>query len=162
MAAKSSQFKPQGYGKVTPSIVVKHGAEAIDFYKKAFGAEEISRMEMAGGKIMHAEINIGGSRIMLGEENPQTHCLAPASLPGSPSSLYVYVEDVDAAFDRALQAGAKSEMPVADMFWGDRAGALLDPSGHRWMLATHKQDLSPEQIKRGAEEFMKTHQHQKA
>ena len=155
--AKGAKFKPEGYGTVTPSIVVKNGAEAIDFYTKAFNAEEVSRFEMPNGKVMHAEINVGGSRIMLGEENTQTGCVAPASLSGSPSSLYVYVENADAAFERAVQAGAKSEMPVEDMFWGDRAGAVKDPSGHRWMLATHKQDLSPEQIKRGAEEFFKKH-----
>jgi uncharacterized glyoxalase superfamily protein PhnB len=155
--AERAKFIPEGYGTVTPTIVVKNGAEAIDFYTKAFGAEEVNRFEGPGGGVLHAEVTIGGSRVMLGEENAQTHCVAPSSLAGSPSSLYLYVENADAAFERALQAGAKSEMAVEDMFWGDRMGAVSDPSGHRWCLATHKQDLTPEQIKRGAEQFFKTH-----
>ena len=148
---------PDGYGAVTPSLVVKDARKAMEFYKKAFGATESYRLDAPDGGIMHAEVRIWGAPIMLSEENAKMGCLAPASLPGRPSSLYVYVDDVDAAFDRAVQAGAKVEQPVTDMFWGDRFGTVSDPAGHFWSLATHKQDLSNEEIKRGAEKFVAAH-----
>ena len=144
----------EGYQTVTPNLTVRNGAEAIEFYKKAFGAEEIMRVPGPDGKsIMHAEIRVGTSRIMLGDEAPSMGCLAPVTLGGPGGSLYVYVPDVDAAFKQAVAAGAKALMPVTDMFYGDRFGQVEDPSGHRWGLATHVEDLSPEEMARRQREF---------
>lgn len=144
---------PEGYHNVTPHLVVRDIAEAIDFYKKALGAQEIYRMDGPDGKLMHAEIKIGDSRVMLSPECCDRGFLAPSTQEGISSTLYVYVPDVDLAFDQAVKAGAKVMMAVTDMFWGDRTGEILDPSGHRWSLATHKVDLSPEEIIKGAEAF---------
>jgi uncharacterized glyoxalase superfamily protein PhnB len=144
----------EGYQTVTAALTVRNGAEAIEFYKKAFGAEEIMRVPGPDGKsLMHAEIQVGNSRIMLGDESPAMGCLAPVTLGGPGGSLYVYVPDVDAAFKRAVAAGAKALMPVTDMFYGDRFGQVEDPSGHRWGLATHVEDLSPEEMARRQREF---------
>jgi uncharacterized glyoxalase superfamily protein PhnB len=145
---------PEGYHTVTPALIVKNGAEAIEFYQRAFGAQELMRFSGPDGKgIMHAEIQVGDSRIMLGDEQPSMGCLAPASVAGPTSSLYLYLPDVDAAFRRAVAAGAKVLMPVTDMFWGDRFGQVEDPSGHRWGLATHVEDPSPEEMTRRQREF---------
>jgi PhnB protein len=144
----------EGYQTVTPALTVRNGAEAIEFYKKAFGAEEVMRVLGPDGKsIMHAEIRLGNSRIMLGDEAPSTGCLAPVTLGGPGGSLYVYVPDVDVAFKRAVAAGAKVLMPVTDMFYGDRLGQVEDPSGHRWGLATHVEELAPEELARRQREF---------
>ena len=144
----------EGYQTVTPALTVRNGAEAIEFYKEAFGAEEIMRVPGPDGKsIMHAEIRVGTSRIMLGDEAPSMGCLAPVTLGGPGGSLYVYVPDVDAAFKQAVAAGAKALMPVTDMFYGDRFGQVEDPSGHRWGLATHVEDLAPEEMARRQREF---------
>jgi len=144
----------EGYQTVTPALTVRNGAEAIEFYKKAFGAEEIMRVPGPDGKsIMHAEIRVGTSRIMLGDEAPSMSCLAPVTLGGPGGSLYVYVPDVDAAFKQAVAAGAKALMPVTDMFYGDRFGQVEDPSGHRWGLATHVEDLAPEEMARRQRDF---------
>jgi len=144
----------EGYQTVTPALTVRNGAEAIEFYKKAFGAEEIMRVPGPDGKsIMHAEIRVGTSRIMLGDEAPSMGCLAPVTLGGPGGSLYVYVPDVDAAFKQAVAAGAKALMPVTDMFYGDRFGQVEDPSGHRWGLATHVEDLAPAEMARRQREF---------
>jgi uncharacterized glyoxalase superfamily protein PhnB len=138
---------PEGYHAVTPALTVKNGAKMIDFYKQAFGAQERMRMHGPDGTtIMHAELQIGDSLVMLGEESPDMGCFAPVSKGGPTGSLFLYVPDVDAAFQRAVSAGAKVVMPVSDMFWGDRFGTVEDPSGHRWGLATHKEDLTPEEI----------------
>jgi PhnB protein len=145
---------PDGYHTVTPALTVRNGAEAIEFYKRAFGAQELMRMHGPDGKIMHAEIQVGDSRIMLGDETPDMDCLSPVTRGGTTSSLYLYVPDVDAAFQRAVSAGAKVVMPVTDMFWGDRFGQLEDPSGHRWGLATHVEDPAPEEIARRHREFV--------
>ncbi|MEW6543104.1 MAG: VOC family protein [Nitrospirota bacterium] len=146
---------PAGYHTVTPMLTVREVDKAIDFYKRALGAEERMRFPGPDGKsIMHAEIKIGNSVIMLGEEQPQRGCSGPQTLGGTPVSLYLYVEDVDRAFNRATSAGVTVAMPVADMFWGDRCGTFTDPFGHKWSLATHKEDLSQEEIqKRGAAFF---------
>lgn len=143
---------PDGYHTVTPYITVKGAAQAIDFYKRAFGAQEIERMtDPEGKRVMHAEIKIGDSVVMIGDESPQQGCVSPQTLGGNASSLLLYVSDVDAAFRRAVDAGAKSDMAPTDMFWGDRFGRLTDPFGHQWAMATHKEDLSKEEIrKRGA------------
>jgi PhnB protein len=144
----------EGYQTVTAALTVRNGAEAIEFYKKAFGAEEIMRVPGPDGKsLMHAEIRVGNSRIMLGDESPAMGCLAPVTLGGPGGSLYVYVPDVDAAFKRAVAAGAKALMPVTDMFYGDRFGQVEDPSGHRWGLATHVEDVAPEEMMRRQREF---------
>jgi PhnB protein len=145
---------PEGYHTVTAALTVKNGARMIDFYKQAFGAQERMRMHGPDGTtIMHAEIQIGDSFVMLGEEFADMGCLAPVSKGGPTGSLFLYVPDVDAAFQRAVSAGAKPLMPVADMFWGDRFGQVEDPSGHRWSLATHKEDLSPEEISKRQKAF---------
>jgi PhnB protein len=144
---------PDGYHTVTPALTVKNGAEAIEFYKRALGARELMRLPGPDGRLMHAEIEVGNSRIMLADESPEMGCRAPASVGAVSSSLYVYVQDVDKAFRRAVEAGAKALMPPADMFWGDRFGQVEDPSGHRWGLATHKEDPSPEEMARRQKEF---------
>lgn len=143
---------PEGFHAVTPVIVLKDSRKAIDFYKKAFGAVEKCVMPGPGGKgVMHAELTIGDSTIMLGDENPNCASKSAEKLGGSPVSFYLYVNDVDAAFRRALAVGGISKMPVQDMFWGDRVGSVDDPFGHSWMLATHIADVSPEEMARGAE-----------
>lgn len=144
---------PKGSHAVTPGLAVRDAAQAIEFYKKAFGAKEKGRMPGPDGKIMHADLMIGDSHIMLGEENTQMNNPSPLSLNGSPISLYVYVRDADKVFNQAVNAGATATMPIIDQFWGDRAGMLTDPFGHKWWLATHKQDLSPKAMKKAAEEF---------
>ena len=144
----------EGYQTVTAALTVRNGADAIEFYKKAFGAEEIMRVLGPDGKsLMHAEIRVGNSRIMLGDESPAMGCLAPVTLGGPGGSLYVYVPDADAAFKRAVAAGAKALMPVTDMFYGDRFGQVEDPSGHRWGLATHVEDVAPDEMMRRQREF---------
>jgi len=144
---------PKGYHTITPHIVVPEGAKAIDFYKKAFGAEELVRMPGPGGGIMHAELRIGDSVVMLGEEMPDMGAKSPKAYGGSPVGFYVYVENVDAAWERAVKAGAKPVRPLTNMFWGDRTGRLEDPFGHNWSLAQHVEDLTPEEIKKGQEAF---------
>jgi PhnB protein len=144
---------PDGYHTVTPALTVKNGAEAIEFYKRALGARELMRFPGPDGRLVHAEIEIGNSRVMLGEEMPEQGCRAPGSVGVVSSSLYLYVEDVDKAFRRAVEAGARALMPPTDMFWGDRFGQVEDPSGHRWGLATHKEDPSPEEMARRQKEF---------
>lgn len=142
---------PEGYHSVTPMFMFKDCRKAIEFYKSAFGAWERYVMPGPDGKgIMHAELLVGDSIVMMGDENPQEACKSAESLGGSPISFYLYVENVDAAFRRAVEAGAKSVMEVQEMFWGDRAGSLVDPFGYNWMLATHTRDLSPEEIREGA------------
>jgi len=140
---------PEGYHTVTPYLIVNAGAKALDFYARAFGAIERLRID-AGGKIGHAEITIGDSCIMLADEHPEIGALGPTTVGGSPVSLHLYVEDVDAAVARAVAAGATLVRPVADQFYGDRVGGVADPFGHRWFIATHKEDLSPEELQRRA------------
>lgn len=140
---------PAGMTAVTPHLVVAGAAQAIGFYKKAFGATEEIRLPAPDGKLMHARIRIGGAAVMLVDEMPQCNALGPKSLEGSPVTIHLFVDDVDAVFERAVRAGAAPIMPVQDMFWGDRYGALTDPFGHNWSIATHQRDLSPEEISRG-------------
>jgi uncharacterized glyoxalase superfamily protein PhnB len=137
---------PDGYHTVTPHLAVRDAAKALDFYAKAFGAEELYRMPGPGGVVMHAEVRIGDSIVMLGEEDPQRGASSPQTIGGSPVSLLVYVKDVDASFARAGAAGCTTQMPPTDMFWGDRYGKLQDPFGHHWALATHKEDVAPEEM----------------
>lgn len=142
---------PDGYHTVTPYLIVHQAAEAIDFYKRAFGASELMRLVAPNGAVGHAEVKIGDSPIMLADESPDESFRGPHSLGGSAVSILLYVEDVDTLFDRAIAAGAKALRPVTDQFYGDRAGTLKDPFGHVWTLATHKEDLSPTEINERAE-----------
>lgn len=155
-----SQVKaiPDGYHTVTPHLVVRDAAAAIEFYKKAFNAEEVLRMPGSGGQgVMHAEIRIGNSMIMMCDEMPQMErFVSPAKLNGTTVAICLYVPDCDKAFAQALSAGAKESMPLADMFWGDRYGTVTDPFGHEWEIATHKKDLTPEEIGKAGEEFFKS------
>ena len=143
---------PVGYHTLTPYINIKGAVEAIEFYKKAFGAKEIGRITMAGGAIAHAEIQIGDSKIMLAEESVQWGNKSPMTLGGSPVCLCLYVEDVDVMFAQALAAGAKvtGEMEVKDQFYGDRTGSVTDPFGHKWTIMTHKEDVSFEEMQKRA------------
>jgi PhnB protein len=141
---------PQGYHTVTPYLIFSGAAEAIAFYERALGASEVMRMDGPGGRIHHAEINIGGSRIMLADEHPEIQALSPKTIGGSPVSMHVYVENVDAAVERAVKAGATLVRPVADQFYGDRVGGIEDPFGYRWFIATHKEDLTMDEIRRRA------------
>ncbi len=145
---------PEGFHSVTPMCVFKDARKAIEFYKRAFGAEELFALPGPDGKgVMHAEVRIGDSIIMLGEENPQEPCKSAETMGGSPVSFYIYVENADTAFRRALEAGAQSRMPVEEMFWGDRAGTVQDPFGYSWMLATHIKDLTMQEIQDNAQAF---------
>jgi PhnB protein len=149
----SSKAIPQGFHSVTPSIVVRDAARAIDFYKKALGAKELTRMAGPDGKIMHAELQIGDSIIFLGDEMPQSPSKSPQTLGASTGALHIYVEDVDRSFQKALDAGGKVQMPVGDQFWGDRYGSFVDPFGHVWGLGTHKEDLTNQEMEERAKAF---------
>jgi uncharacterized glyoxalase superfamily protein PhnB len=153
-ARKKVEAVPKAYGSVTAALAVRGAADAIAFYEKAFGAKELSRMPGPDGKLMHAEVKIGDTIVMLGDEAPEMGSPSPQALNGSPVSLMLYVKDVDAVFARAVAAGAKPVMPPADMFWGDRYGALTDPFGHRWSIATHKADLTPKQMQKGMDAWL--------
>jgi PhnB protein len=144
---------PEGMHTVTPHLICAGGAEAIEFYKKAFGAAELSRIAGSDGKLMHASIRIGDSVIMLNEEMPEWGAFGPKHLKGSPVTIHLYVENVDAVFEQAVSVGAKVTMPVDDMFWGDRYGKLEDPFGHQWSVGTHMRDPSPEEMQKGMEEI---------
>jgi PhnB protein len=146
---------PAGYHTATPALLVSDPAKAIDFYKKAFGAVELSRFPGPDGKIMHAEFKIGDSPIMLGPENLAMGMKSPLTLGGTGSSIMLYVDDVDSLFKQAVAAGARGDMPPADMFWGDRYARVTDPFGHAWSIATHKEDLSIEEMGRRGQEFFK-------
>jgi PhnB protein len=139
---------PDGYHSVTPYLCCKDAAAAIEFYKKAFGATELMRMGAPGEKIGHAEIRIGDSHVMLADEFPEMGFLSPQSVGGSPVMMHLYVEDVDATVPKAVAAGAKVMRPVEDQFYGDRGGQVEDPFGHKWYVSTHKEDISPEEIKK--------------
>jgi PhnB protein len=143
---------PEGYHSISPAITCKNAAKAIDFYKEAFGAREMNRMDGPGGVVMHAELRIGDSVIFVSDEFPG---MSAAPTPGAtPSSyLFLYTEDCDAMFNRALAAGAAATMPMGDMFWGDRYGRLTDPFGHSWGIATHVEDVSPEEMERRSAEW---------
>ena len=140
---------PEGMHSLTPHLVCAGAADAIDFYKRAFNAVEQARLPGPDGKLMHAAVKIGDSILMLVDENPQWGSLGPKALKGSPVTIHLYVPDVDATVAKAVAAGAKVTMPVADMFWGDRSGQLEDPFGHRWSVATHTRDLTSEEIREG-------------
>jgi PhnB protein len=151
--AKAAKAVPEGYHTITPQLTLDNAAQTIDWYKQALGAEEVGRSVGPDGKIMHAELKIGDSRfmmndVMMGGRGPQ-------SFGGSPASLWLYVENSDALFNRAVGAGAKVQMPLENQFWGDRAGAVADPAGYTWWIATRKEDLTPEEMQQRAAEFFK-------
>jgi PhnB protein len=150
----SVQPIPQGFHSITPFLVVNDAAKAIDFYRRAFGAKEIMRNTGPDGKITHAEIRIGDSPLMLSDEMPQAGIRTPRSLGGSTVNIFLYVDNADTVFKQAESAGAKVEMPLENMFWGDRYGKLTDPFGHSWSVATHKEDVSPEEMKKRAQQAM--------
>ena len=145
--ARAKNPLPEGMRSITPHIVCAGAADAIEFYKKAFGAVEINRLPGEDGKLMHAEIRIGDSVVMLVDESPEWGMVGPKSLKGSPVTIHLYVDDVDAVVEQAVQAGAKVTVPVEDMFWGDRYGKLEDPFGHQWSVATHLREVPPEELK---------------
>lgn len=147
---------PEGYRTATPYLIVKGAAEAIEFYKRAFGATEMLRMADPQGKVGHAEIKIGDSVIMLADEHPAMGYRGPRSLGGSSVSILLYLEDVDGVFERAVKAGAKAQRPVMNQFYGDRSGTLEDPFGHVWTVATHVEDVPPEEMQRRAQAAMKS------
>jgi PhnB protein len=154
--SKATSYIPQGYNSITPYIVIKGAAQAIEYYKKVFGANEVVRMNGPDGKVGHAELQIGDSRIMLADENPgmgQGYA-SPATIGASPVSLYLYLPDVDRVVENAVAAGAKILKPVEDQFYGDRSGFIQDPFGHLWGIATHVEDVSPEEMKERMKKMM--------
>lgn len=151
--AKAAKAVPEGFHTITPQLALDNAAEAIDWYKSALGAEELSRSLGPDGKVMHAELKFGSSRIMVNDV--MMGAKGPKALGGSPASLWLYVEDSDSLFNRAVGAGANVQMPIEDQFWGDRAGAVADPAGYTWWIATRKEDLTHEEIRQRAEEFFK-------
>ncbi len=146
---------PEGYHSVTPYLVVKGAAKALDFYKKAFGATEVVRMDGPGGKIMHAEFKIGDSFVMLADESPEMGIKGPESYGGAAVSLAIYTPDVDAMTKQAIASGAKVERPVQNQFYGDRSGTIIDPFGHKWTIGTHIEDVPHEEMSRRFQEMMK-------
>ncbi len=155
MAKSKVKPIPEGMHSVTPHLVCKGAAEAIEFYKKAFGATETGRLPGQDGKLMHAAIKIGDSTVMLMDEMPEWGALGPTSLKGSPVTIHLYVEDVDAFAKRAVDAGAKITMPIDDAFWGDRYGQMVDPFGHHWSVATHMREVSPEEMQQAMQNMGK-------
>jgi PhnB protein len=158
--AKAKNAIPEGFHTITPQLTLDNAAQAIDWYKKAFGAEEISRAVGPDGKVMHADLKIGNSRIMVNDA--MMGAKGPHALGGSPASLWLYVEDCDALFNRAVAAGAKTQQgpmgKISDQFWGDRAGTVIDPAGYQWTIATHKEDLTRQEMDQRMAEFMKSQQ----
>jgi len=158
--AKKVNAIPEGYHSITPNLVIRGAAEAIEYYKKAFGAELTFRMDTPDGKVMHATIRIGDSILMLADEcapheKHKEECVrSPADLKGTTTNLFLYVKDVDGVFDRAIKAGGKAAMAVEDMFWGDRVGMLSDPFGHFWTVATHVQDVGGVELEKRTKEFL--------
>src|SRR6266403_3651302 len=142
-----TKYIPDGYHTATPYLIVNGGARAIEFYKKAFGATELMRMPGPGGKVMHAEVQIGDSRFFVNDSMGKSIPTGPEPGASNPMYLHVYVEDVDTIFNRAIEGGARVDMPLQDMFWGDRYGKLTDPFGQQWGIATHKEDVAPEGMK---------------
>jgi PhnB protein len=147
---------PDGYPRVTPYLIVDGAATAIDFYKSVLGATERMRMAGPGGKVGHAELEIGDSVIMLADEHPEMDARGPTTVGGTPVSLHVYVEDADSVFERAIQAGAEALRPVEDKFYGDRSGSFEDPFGHHWHVATHVEDVPPDEMSKRAAEAAAT------
>ena len=151
--AKAAKAVPEGYHTITPSLTLDDAAATIEWYKKALGAEELSRSVGPEGKVMHAELKIGDSRFMMNDVMMGAN--GPKDFGGSPASLWLYVTDCDALFNRAVSAGAEVRMPLADQFWGDRGGAIADPAGYTWWISTRKEDLTREELNQRAADFFK-------
>jgi PhnB protein len=145
---------PTGFHTLTPHLTVRDADDALEFYKNALGAEVMGVARTPDGRVLHAALRVGDSMLMLNDEFPEMGGLSPLSVGGTGVTIHIYTEDVDAAFDRALSAGAKVAMPLMDQFWGDRYGIVTDPFGHKWSLATHIKDMSPEEMQRGQDEAM--------
>ena len=145
---------PAGFHTLTPHLTVRDADQALEFYKNALGAEVLNVARMPDGKVMHAGLRIGDSMLMLNEEMPEYGGLSPLSVGGTGVTIHIYTENVDAAFDRAVSAGAKVAMPLMDQFWGDRYGIVTDPFGHKWSIATHVKDMSPEEMQQAQDEAM--------
>jgi PhnB protein len=145
---------PEGYPRLTPYLIVDGAGDAIEFYSSVLGAKERMRMDAPGGRVGHAELELGDSLIMIADEHPEMNALGPRAVGGSPVSLHVYVDDADAIFNRALEAGAKEVRPMEDRFYGDRIGSFEDPFGHQWHVATHVEDVPPDEMERRAAEVM--------
>ena len=145
---------PDGYHSVTPYLMIRGAADAIEYYQKAFGATEVMRLDTPDGKIGHAEVKIGDSFVMLADEVPEMNMRGPQSLEGTTVGLLIYVEDCDAVFQQAIDNGGTVQRPLADQFYGDRSGTLIDPFGHQWTIATHVEDLTPEEIEQRMAEAM--------
>jgi PhnB protein len=158
MTAKAKPI-PDGFHSVTPYLTVRNAAQAIEFYKRAFGAQERVRLPGPDGKVAHAEIMIGNSILMLGEECPEMGNQSPESLHGSTVGMAVYVENVDEVFNRAVKAGAAVKEGVSDKFWGDRGGTITDPYGHKWTILTHKEDVAPQEMKKRMEKMFAQKEH---
>jgi uncharacterized glyoxalase superfamily protein PhnB len=147
---------PKGHHSVTPTLTIKGASKGIEFYKEAFSAKELMRFPGPDGKsIIHAEIKIGDSIIMLNDESQEMGCLSPQSVGGPSSGIFLYVKNADNTFNKAISAGAKSQMPMMDAFWGDRFGSIVDPFGHVWSISTRKKNMTPKELKKAGEEFMK-------
>ena len=151
--AKAASPVPKGYHTITPQLTLEDAAQTIDWYKRALGAEELSRSLGPDGKVMHAELKIGDSRFMVNDPMPGSK--GPKAYGGSPASMWLFVENSDALFKRAVDAGGTVQMPMEDQFWGDRAGAFADPSGYTWWIATRKEEFTPDEMKQRADEFFK-------
>ncbi len=148
---------PDGYHSITPYLIIKGAAAALEFYQGAFGAAEVLRLPGPEGKIMHAEIKIGDSHVMLADEFPEMGIVSPTTVGNSPVGILLYTEDADTMFDKAIELGATEKKPLADQFYGDRSGTVVDPFGHVWTIATHVEDVPPEEIDRRFQEQMKQH-----
>lgn len=153
-AARKVAAIPRGYHTLTPYLTCRGAANAIDFYKRALGAKEKMRMASPDGSIMHAELSIGDSVVMIGDENPQRGATSPETVGGTVGGIFIYTANVDQAYAKAIAAGAKPEMPPSDMFWGDRYCQFADPFGHKWSMATHIEDVSPKEMAKRGEGFM--------
>lgn len=147
---------PEGFHSLTPYLIVRDGRAAMAFYTRAFGAKEVLRLSMPDGSIAHAEMRVGDSHVMLSEENPQWGSKGPNTLGGTPCGMCLYVEDCDAVFNQAVAAGGTVERPVMDQFYGDRSGTIIDPDGHKWTIATHKQDMTAAEMQKAMDEWMKS------
>ena len=158
MATPAKSHIPDGFHSVSPYLIIKNAAKAIDYYKDVFGAEEISRMAIPDGRIGHAEIKIGNSMLMLGDEFPEQGFKSPTSFGGTPVSCMVYVKDCDAVLNKAAKSGGTITVPASDMFWGDRFGRFTDPFGHEWSVSTHLEDLTDEEIAKRHEAFENSHE----
>jgi PhnB protein len=147
MGAPAKRYIPEGYHSITPYLIVRGAAKAIDFYKRAFNATELVRMPLPDGRVGHAELRMGNSVVMLSDEMPDMRIVGPETIGGTSVGFCLYVEDCDAVFKQAIQSGARQDRPMENQFYGDRSGTVIDPFGHKWTVATHKEDVTPEEMR---------------